>query len=119
MSISKIKLNHINLLKQSMQKWYPYSTKRKGNNAVIIPITVVIALFLLFYDNKNTDSKLLEIQMSMYKLISTDKIILRHSMWQWYPYSTKWEKDNGVIVHIKEPKPIFLLFYDDKNTDSN
>ena len=43
---------------------------------------------------------------------------LRGSMWQWYPYSTKCDKNNGVIVHFYVAREILLLFYDDGDTDS-
>ena len=40
-------------------------------------------------------------------------------MWQWYPYSTKWEENIGVILHSSVDVDISLLIYEDKNTDSN
>ena len=37
-------------------------------------------------------------------------------MEQLYTYSTKWEDNIMVIIHIYGDRAIFLLFYDDKYT---
>ena len=39
-------------------------------------------------------------------------------MGQWYTYSTKWEKYIVEILHIYGARAIFLLFYDDQDTES-
>ena len=37
-------------------------------------------------------------------------------MEQWCPYSTKWEDDIVVILHIYGDRANFLLFYDNEDT---
>ena len=61
-----------------MRQWYPYSIKWEKINGLIFHITVFVAMFLLFYDDKNTDSKLLEMEISIPELILTHINILRH-----------------------------------------
>ena len=38
---------------------------------------------------------------------------IKISMGKLYPYSTKWEKNIGLIIHISVDVSIILLFYDD------
>ena len=43
-------------IKVSMRKWYPYSTKQEENIVVIIHVYVARAIFILFYDDQDTES---------------------------------------------------------------
>ena len=36
---------------------------------------------------------------------------------QWYPHSTKWENNTVLILHICGVRAIFVLFYDDQDTE--
>ena len=38
-------------------------------------------------------------------------------MGQQYTYSTRWEQNIMAIIHIYVPKAIFLLFYDNQDTE--
>ena len=40
------------------------------------------------------------------------------SMWQWHPYSKKCEENIGLILQFYVSSAIFLLFYDDGDTES-
>ena len=39
-------------------------------------------------------------------------------MGQWNTYSTKWDKNSVVSIHICGARYIFLLFYDDQDNAS-
>ena len=43
--------------KYSMRQWYPYCTKREKNIAVILHIDGAKAIYLLFYDGRDTEYK--------------------------------------------------------------
>ena len=43
---------------------------------------------------------------------------IKEPMRQWYPYSTKWEENIVVILHVYVSRAIFLLFYYDQDTGS-
>ena len=43
---------------------------------------------------------------------------IKGSMRQWYLYSTKWDKNMVVILHIDGDKAICLIFYDGRDTES-
>ena len=43
---------------------------------------------------------------------------MKDSMGKWYSYTVEWEKNTVVILHIYGARGIFLLFYDDQDTES-
>ena len=85
------------------------------NIGVIIHITVVVAIFMIFYDDNNTDSKSFIIEMSMSQLILTHIHVLRHYVTMIF-IICKMGESNGVFLHITVVVAIFLLFHDDQDT---
>ena len=53
--------SHIKYTIESMGQWYPYSKKLEENIVIILHIYGAIAIFLLFYDDKDTLSTEYEI----------------------------------------------------------
>ena len=71
---------------------------------------------MLFYDDQDTESEQLEIQMRIYQLIFTHKNIPK-ALWDNDIHTLKIRENIVVIIHIYGDKAIFLLFYDDQDTE--
>ena len=82
----------------------------------ILHITVVVATFVLFYDDKNTDCKYLEIEQSISQLIIIPVYTVSHYVTMLSLYY-KMGGNNGVILHITVVVVIIPIFKYDKSTD--
>ena len=76
---------------------------------VFIHIYGARAIFLLFYDNQDTEFESTN--------INTEKEIKGY-MGQRYPYPKIWVKNIMVVIHIYGARVIFVLFYDHQDTES-
>ena len=83
---------------------------------VILHITVVVAIFLIFYDDKKTYSKYFIIEMSISQLILTHIHVLRHYVTMIF-ILYKMGESNGVFLHITVAVAIFLMFHYNKDTE--
>ena len=86
------------------------------NVGVILHITVVVAIFLLFYDDKKTYSKSFIIKMSISQLILNHIQRFRHYVTMIF-IICKMGESNGVFLHITVVIAIFLIFHDDQDTE--
>ena len=93
-----------------MGKWYPYSTRWVKNIAVILHVFGALAIFLLFYDDQDTESESWEMEIGVVGPILNHKNKMKCSMGQLYPYSTKWGKTVVVILLIYEARDILYYF---------
>ena len=92
-----------------MGQRYTYSKKREKHIVVILHIYGTRAIFLLFRGHQDTEYKWYEIEMSISKPIFTQKNT-KVIMGQWYPYSTIWEKNIAIIIHISGAWAIFYYY---------
>ena len=116
MSTSKLILTHeiyqrLHLTMISILYWMV------ENTVVIIRIYGAKAILLLFYDDQETEKEKWEIQMS------TSKLILTHEIYQRLHLTMisilYWMVENTVvIIRIYGARAIFLLFYDDQDTEN-
>ena len=74
------------------------------------------AIFLLFYDNQNTESKSRAMGIGVAIPIFTQKNV-KVPIGKRYPYSTSGEKNIVVVLHIYGARSIFLLFFDHQETE--
>ena len=84
---------------------------------VIIHIYGARAIFLLFFDNQDTRSESPDVENGVSGWIFTHKNI-KGSMVQQNRYSTRWEQNIVVVLHIYGALSISLLFYDHQDTES-
>ena len=78
-------------------------------------IYVAREMFLPFYDGFLM-TKTLNLSNCRYNYTYMNQyspIYIKSSMVKWYPYSTKWDGNSGIIRHISVVVAIILLFYDD------
>ena len=100
-----------------MGQQYPYSTIWEKNIVGIVRIYGARAIFLLFCDHQDTGSKSREIEIGVVGPISTHKIF-KCLMVKLYPYSTIWEQNIVVFLHIYVVRANFLLFCDQSRSSS-
>ena len=82
----------------------------------IIHIYGARVIFLLLYDNQDTESESQEIEIDISGPIFTHKNT-KGSMGQWYPYSTILEQNIVAIIHIYGARAISPLFCDNQDTE--
>ena len=84
---------------------------------VILHIYGARAIFLLFYDDQDTENELCKIQTSTSQLIFTHKIY--QSLYGKMIFIHYIIGGNTVVnIHIHGDRAIFLLFYDDQDNAS-
>ena len=96
-------------IKGSVRQWYPYSTRLDKDIVSIILIYGDRAIFLIFYDNTDTESKSSETEMSISKPIFTQKIYIKGSLAQGYPYSTS--REENIVVVLRFHGLLAVLYY--------
>ena len=74
-------------------------------------------IFLLFYDDQDTETEEWEMQMSTSQLIFTHKNTPK-APWKTYNNTLQNGRKTGKILHTYGDRGIFLLFYDDQDTGS-
>ena len=87
------------------------------NVMVLLPIYGARDIFLLFYNHSDTESEWQEMRIGVAGPIFAHKKINR-SMRQQYTYHNIWEKHIVAIIHINGTRVIFLLLYDNQDTES-
>ena len=88
-----------------------------GNIVVIIHIYGARTILILFSNHQGKKSESREIERGVAGPITTRKNI-KGSMGQRYQFSTRWEQNIVATIHIYRAKAIFLLIYDNQDTES-
>ena len=91
-----------------MRQLYPYYIISVKNIVAILHIYGARAIFLLFCDQQDTESKSRGTEIGVAGPIFTQKNI-EGLMRQQYTYPTIWEKNIVAILHILELEPFYTI----------